>query len=396
MTLGAKALQIALTTAASVSCFASALIAIMIMRSHNGLKSPYSRIIFGLSIADIMQSAGILASSFAAPSDTPDAPWAKGTVETCEAAGYSMQVGGTAVPFYILFLSYYFLKRVKDKITPQEFAHKFEFKIHALIWLFPIIGGFVALARKNFNPTKNGSLCVMTDNPDGCSADPDTACIRGQNSPKDSVLLVAVPVALTFVMLIVNLVRFTLHVRSEERLIRLEARRSNRDNADPSEARSSDRDNADFSEAGCKDKLKATIVCCCNSEQSDPQDQDTTQSLSMQSLVQSSLYIFAYFLTYSGPILKLIMSASGIARPTWVKWLVSILWPFGGFFNILIYTRPKVFAMRKMYHQHAHTSWFIVFLRVVFSGGEVPSSDNNFESSSGIGNESETEQDANR
>jgi len=37
-----------------------------------------------------------------------------------------------------------------------------------------------------------------------------------------------------------------------------------------------------------------------------------------------------------------------------------------------------------------------VFLRVVFSGGEVPSSDNNFESSSGIGNESETEQDANR
>mmetsp|Transcript_3769 Transcript_3769/g.5770 ORF Transcript_3769/g.5770 Transcript_3769/m.5770 type:complete len:292 (-) Transcript_3769:1483-2358(-) len=268
-------------------------------------------------------------------------------------------------------------------MTPQEFAHKFEFKIHALIWLFPIIGGFVALARKDFNPAKDGSLCIMMDNPVGCSADPDTTCIRGQNSPKDSVLLVAVPVALTFVMLIVNLVRFTLHVRSQERLIRLEARRS-------------DRDNADFSETGCKDKLKATIICCCNSKKTDTQDQDITQSLSMQSLVQSSLYIFAYFLTYSGPILKLIMSASGIARPTWVKWLVSILWPFGGFFNILIYTRPKVFAMRKMYHQHAHTSWFIVFLRVVFSGGEVPSSDNNFESSSGIGNESETEQDANR
>ena len=394
MTL-AKALQIVLTTTASVSCFASTLIAIMILRSHNGLKSPYSRIIFGLSIADIMRSAGILASSFAAPSNS--AWWAKGTVETCEAAGYFLQVGATAVPFYTLFLSYYFLKRVKDRMNSQEFARKDEFKIHAFIWLFPIIGGFVALARKDFNPTENGSLCVMMDNPVDCIADSDTTCIRGQNAPKDSVFLVAVPVALTFVMLIVNLLRFTLHVHSQERLIRLAAGRSNRDNADSSEARCSDRDIDDSNIAGCKDKLRAAFICCCNSKQSDPQDQDTTQSLSMQSLVQSSLYIFAYLLTTSGPILVLIMSATGIPRPTWVIWLVSIFWPFGGFFNILIYTRPKVSAMRKMYPQHAHTSWFVVFLLVIFSGGEVPS-DNNFEveSSSGIGNGSESEQDVNR
>jgi hypothetical protein len=68
----------------------------MILRSH-------SRIIFGLSIADIMRSAEILASSFVDLSDTLDAPWALGTVETCEAAGYFLQVGGTTIPFYTLF-----------------------------------------------------------------------------------------------------------------------------------------------------------------------------------------------------------------------------------------------------------------------------------------------------
>jgi len=157
-------------------------------------------------------------------------------------------------------------------------------------------------------------------------------------------------------------VRFTLHVRSQERLIRLEARRS-------------DRDNADFSETGCKDKLKATIICCCNSKKTDTQDQDITQSLSMQSLVQSSLYIFAYFLTYSGPILGLIMSASGIARPTWIRWQVSILWPLGGLFNILIYTRPKVSKFRRVNPQFINFPWIFIFLAVVLSGGEAPEID---------------------
>ena len=125
-----------------------------------------------ISIAVILQSAGFLFSPFAAPSNS--AWWAKGTVERCEVAGFSFLVGATVVPFYTLFLSYYILKRVKDKMIPQEFARKYEFKIHhALIWLFPIVGGFVALARKDINPSENGYLCIVMDNPVGCGADPD-------------------------------------------------------------------------------------------------------------------------------------------------------------------------------------------------------------------------------
>jgi len=261
-----------------------------------------------------MQSAGILVSSFAAPSDsTPGAPWAMGTIGTCEAAGLFLLVGATAVPFYNHFLSYHFLKRVKDKMTPQEFARKYEFNIHALIWLFPIIGGFVALARKDFNPSKNGDLCVMMDNPVDCIADPETygTCTRGQNAPKDSEFLIVVPFALNFLMLvIVNLLRFTPYVYYQERLIRLGAGGSHRDNSVSSE--------------GCKDKLKSTIICCCNNNQSNPHEQDTTESLSMQAVVQSSLYVFAYFLAYSGPILVFSMSAAGILRPMWVTWLVVV------------------------------------------------------------------------
>lgn len=375
-------------TTASISCFASTLIAIMILRSNNGLKSPYSRIIFGLSIADIIQSASMIISPFAVPSDSTRiyAPWAKGTIDTCEAAGFFLHIGGNAVPFYTLFLSYYFLKRVKDKITPQEFARKFEFKIHAFIWLFAIIGGFVALARNDFNPTMEGSLCIVIDHPVDCSTDPDTygTCIRGQHANIDTALIIGVPSALNFLLLVANLVRLTMHVHSQERLMRDEAT-SNSSDVETNEG-----------------YLVTAILCCCKKNQSDLQDQDNaapTQSLAMQSLVQSSLYIFAYFLTYSFPILHVAMRLAGVNRPPWMLIIGSIFWPLGGLFNILIYTRPKVSAVRIMRPEFAHSSsWFRIFLLVVISGGEVPT-DDNFEDESSHdenGNESENGMDANR
>jgi hypothetical protein len=355
-------------TTASISCFASTLIAIMILRSHYGLKTPYSRIIFGLSIADIIQSTSIIMSPFAAPSDTIDAPWAKGTIETCEAAGFFLAIGSTAVPFYTLFLSYYFLKRVKDKITPQEFASKYEFKIHTLIWLYPIIGGFVALARKDFNPTLNGDLCMTIDRPVECSTDPDTygTCNRGQNANQDAVFIFAIPFIATFFMLVANLLRLTIHVHLEERLMRTDTRHGTTNDT-------TERNGDTF-------RSKAAVFFCCSrSQQSDDPQHDQgnsssaqTQSLAMQSLVQSSMYVASFFLVYSSPILVIANAVTGIIQPNWVKWNSSIFWPLGGFFNILIYTRPKVAAMRKTYPEYAHFSWFVIFLFVVFSGGEVP------------------------
>ena len=361
-------------TTASISCFASTLIAIVILRSDNGLKTPYSRIIFGLSIADIIQSTSLIISPFAAPSDTLDAPWAKGTIGTCEAAGFFLYIGAAAVPFYTLFLSYYFLKRVKDKITPQEFARKYEFKIHALIWLFPIIGGSIALARKDFNPALHGGICGLIDRPINCSTDPDTygTCIRGQNAPKDGVLITGIPLVLIFLMLVANLVRLTIYVHLQERLMRAEHTRHVTTN-DTSTGRSWDM---------IRSKAAGFFRSCCNTSQQsdDPQNSNQgntssaqqTQSLAMQSLVQSSMYIAAFCLVYSAVILFVVMAVAGISRPDWIKWLLNIFWPLGGFFNILIYTRPKVAAMRKTYPEYANLSSFILFLVVVFSGGEVP------------------------
>lgn len=140
---------------------------------------------------------------------------------SCEAAGFFLQVGATAVPFYILFLSFYFLKKVKYKMTLKGFSDKYEFKIHALKWLFPIFGGVVALTRNDFNPAEAGALCMSIEHPYNCQKDPDLycQCTRGQNSPMDSTVIFGAPIGLAFFMLVWNFVQLTFYVYSEEKLI---------------------------------------------------------------------------------------------------------------------------------------------------------------------------------
>ena len=345
-----------------------------IVRSKNGLKSPYSRIIFGLSLSDILQSVALLISPFAVPSDTSDllSPFSWGTIQTCEAAGFFLMIGGTVIPFYTVFLSYYFLKRVKDKVSVLDFARKYEFKIHALIWILPIIGGIVGLVRKDFNPLKYGSMCSMMDRPVGCSIDPDTPCIRGQDAPKDVIFIFVIPMVSAFLMLILNLLRLTVYVHSEERLMRLVATR---------QAAEDD----EYRGTSFWDKFKASASICCRGTRNHQSSTDTNQhqSLAMQSLVQSALYIVAYLVSYSCIMYGFIQEALGEPRSSWVLWaLMSIFWPLGGLFNILIYTRPKVAVTRTEHPEHAHSSWFVIVLFVIFSGGEVPTEINFAEESS--------------
>jgi hypothetical protein len=63
------------------------------------------------------------------------------------------------------------------------------------------------------------------------------------------------------------------------------------------------------------------------------------------------------------------MAALRIPPLAWSFWCISIFWPLGGFFNILIYTRPKVARYKDSNPEYLR---LYVFLIVVLSGGEVP------------------------
>jgi hypothetical protein len=173
----------------------------------------------------------------------------------------------------------------------------------------------------------------MMDNPVDCTGDPETfgTCIRGQNGPKDSLCIAVIP---SLLMLLFNLLRFTAHLYTSERLMRAENVKNSND-------------------SNSRNRFKhSSIFCCnCNKEQSDHRDTNHTQSPTMKSLVQFKIYIASYFVTYSAIIMVFIMAVTGIPRPSWVVWCSTIFWPLGEFFNILIYSRPKVSATREKYSE---------------------------------------------
>ena len=130
--------QVIKEVSSTISLIASGTIITMIIRNKNGgLKSPYSRIIFGLSFGDVLFSLGFIFSPIAAPKDTPDDLWAAGNIASCEFVGFLFNFM-SIVPFYSAFLTYYFYKRVVRKVSRSMFAFGTEAKVSHRNFLFEL------------------------------------------------------------------------------------------------------------------------------------------------------------------------------------------------------------------------------------------------------------------
>ena len=72
----------------------------------------------------------------------------------------------------------------------------------------------------------------------------------------------------------------------------------------------------------------------------------------------------------SGAIVALIMRIIKIENAAATYWFISLFYPLGGFLNILIYTRPKVKALKTLIPD---IPIFFCFVIIILVGGETPS-----------------------
>lgn len=230
---------------------------------------------------------------------------------------------------------------IKYKVTPAEFAHKKERWVTAFIWMFPLFGGLEGLVKGFFNPGKNESLCVMVEKPLRCAIDSNTFvdCIRGRNAAIASFFLDILPILFCFAMLVNNLVRFTIHVYWQENLFkpsrelinqgyweRLKAAAtigctntniSTFDTAtggqEPVDGTHTTRTASTFDTiTGVQD----SVVIESESDVEILQDEEVlASSLTMQSFVQSVLYMSAFAICIIGPGAITIMGALSIPPP---------------------------------------------------------------------------------
>jgi hypothetical protein len=122
----------------SISLIGSSTIAIMIFTSPTGLSTPYKRIIFGLSIADIMQSLALVTGPFSPPRETPQSPWSIGNTSTCETNGFLMTAGSSAVTMYTCSLCIFYLSKLVYRMSNHNFTRRVEIYLHVFIVLFNV------------------------------------------------------------------------------------------------------------------------------------------------------------------------------------------------------------------------------------------------------------------
>ena len=333
---------------ATLSFVASFTMALMIKKSKEP-PSPYRRLIFGLSVADVMQSAALITGPFLSPSDSPGAIWAIGNTCTCNLNGLLISLGALSLPMYTFSLCLFALLRVKYRMTREAFAEKVEWKLHAFTWFWSLMSFIFPLYSKDINPTKSGVMCTIRAQPLHCDTNPDKygECIRGTNATVYITVFFHVPLLLYFAGMTASLASLSWYVFVQESQI-LGGRR-----------------------LGCCKWFKQ----CVWHDPIDIHSERTRSQLeirvfSTDSLIQSSLYVIVFMLTYSSSFIFILTTWMTKSSPSELAgFLKMILFPCGGVLNILVYTRPKVGKFRQ---RHSEMSYFYALWQIVKAGGDIP------------------------
>jgi hypothetical protein len=285
-------------------------------------KGSYHRLLFGASVYDICFSLSVVPGNVLIPKETSQRVWALGNEATCSAMGFMGLLGGSSF-YYSGILTFYYLCIIRFGVKDEFFARRIEPWLHLIAVGFPLAAAAYGAARGKFGEKNIQRGCYLN------------ACIDGdQNSggsdecASDTArwILVGLAATLIYAAIIINNVIIVVHVCRT-------VKRSGRRASSTSESHDS--------------RIGAVAA-------------------------QAFLYVAAMLLTYMWSIAIFLMEdargaeevAEDIAKLYPLLVLESIFLPMQGFFNLIIYVRPRYLQCRS---RHLSESRFWAVRRVLFS-----------------------------
>jgi len=349
------------TTTASISFIASVAVAVSIWRAGGLSHGPYTRLIFSISAADILQSFALIAGPFAPPASVPEAFWSIGNQATCSANGFALQFGGSIFAMNSAFLCFYYLCKIKYKMTAERFSAKFERKGYAFIITTNLIMALAGLGLGSINTSGLGRrYCSFAALPTGCRQDAELygECTEPRTTHAMMVLNVFFLLLLcSLIVIIVCMVSIVWHAIVRDKIFR------------PFTSRSSAATTTDSSQQ------QGDVLRISDAEV----DADNLLRLYLREITtQVLLYISAFLLCYVPIFIRFKLRDS-----TFLVFLAATFYPLNGLFTILIYTRPKVGHLRRGHPEYSWMSAFILVLKhaegVENKGDKGPRHQKNFE-----------------
>jgi hypothetical protein len=206
--------------AAALSITGSTYIVYDVLRIRKRKKASFQtfqRLMIGLSVFDILMSAGLFTSTWLMPSDTEFVWGARGTTATCSVIGFIEQAGVAAV-MYNGSLSILYLLTIQYGWTSTRLQRSVEIWLHLVPILFAVSTMVAGIPLKLYN---SGLFdCWIAPFPQSCQqswrSNGETTCERGDNASLYQWGFDLIPKFSAIVVATVNMILIYIYVRKTE------------------------------------------------------------------------------------------------------------------------------------------------------------------------------------
>jgi hypothetical protein len=309
-------------------------------------KTPGRRILFALSVCDIISTLSWLSEPYLMASDAINSyVWTFGNDATCTVLGFLAQFSITS-HLYSAALSVYFLLTIRFGVREATFAKKYERWMHVVIILFGLGTAITGVVMGMFHVSHVGPGCWVSHPPEG-----DVCANDSCGAEKMAWIFAGIPTLLVLVCIAVNNLLLYCHVRAtvvqgQKRALESEKRLSIY-NKDESQILRNDSTKQNASSGKSVTSTRKSSVL---------QSSDKQWKRVRDVGAQSFLYVGAYLLCFGCTIAKQTLDGQGFDKipgsgayflPLIV--LQSIFLPAQGLFNAVIFFRPKYNQSRTKY-----------------------------------------------
>jgi len=326
--------------------------------------SAYYRLMLSMSTSDFIVSFAWFCTTWPIPKDDTvlDDPSEKvygniGTPQTCTAQAFFIQLG-IITPFYNAILSLYYYLTIRREWKEEDFKWKVEILGHIVAIGFGLGTSIAGLIMKIFN--NSIVWCWIAPYPSGCGSGPDQVpCVRGKHSAMlrwafyygplwVMIFLVAFFMSLVYIYvksLDTKMDKYTSNIRQNA------ARASIEFQSPENEPRPGGRESFErHSSARTRPSLLARTFSTIKMETLNEQRRQRRNERSKAVAHQGLFYAGTFALVWVFGTIVRGMQLANKKAPWPIVFLFAVFTPSQGFFNFLVYIRPrliKYFAKKK-------------------------------------------------
>ena len=346
-----------------ISCTSSIMIIYIIIKSAQN--TAYHRILFLISFFDIVTSLSLGSGTIPMPKDVIydfKGP-TLGNSTTCEIAGLAFVLGtGVGISMTSVLNIYYFCV-LRFKISEQRFKRRIEPIITFSAITLPVVATILVIFKKQLiNPSPYESYCTIASYPFHCNdrSYPELECIRGVGGAKKARIVILAILASAFLVLLATMSMIIgIVFQAYKDSVRTVSKNSEKPN-----------DSMTFSQGSEKvpavpENRRNPAILSEESETQHPSRTNTLHALRKEVIIQASLYIGAFFLTWfwlAISYVKVPGRKTYIGDNEFAQVMKAIFQPLQGFYNLMIFIYHKIYNVQK-----ASEADFLDALKIVFT-----------------------------